>query len=108
MSEQRKHQRVRCDSRCDLVNRDGSAYPASLSDISAGGALVKVDSKAPLNTGDLIALKLNEDAVFHPVKRISRIVRIDSKNNYGLRFLVNGVIFKDKQQDKTVTKCDVE
>lgn len=94
MSEQRKHQRISCDTECDLVNRDGSSYPAVLSDISASGALVKVDCKPPLLSGDLIALKLNEDDVFHPVKNISRIVRIDSKNNYGLRFLVNGPLFK--------------
>ena len=96
MSEQRKHQRVSCDLQCDLVNRDGSSYPALLSDISAGGALVKVDCSPPLNSGDLIALKLNEDAVFHSVKSISRIVRTDSKNNYGLRFLVSSKIFKSK------------
>lgn len=96
MSEQRKHQRISCDLQCDLVNRDGSSYPAQLSDISAGGALVKVDCKTPLYSGDLIALKLKEDAVFYPVKSISRIVRVDSKNNYGLRFLVHGQIFKNK------------
>lgn len=96
MSEQRKHQRISCDSQCNLVDRDGSSYPALLSDISSGGALVKVDCSPPLNSGDVIALKLNEDAVFHPVKSISRIVRVDSKNNYGLRFLVNGPIFKNK------------
>lgn len=95
MSEQRKHQRVVCDSRCDLVNRDGSSYPALLTDISVGGALVRVDGKAPLYSGDLIALKLHEDADFYPVKNISRIVRIDSKNNYGLRFLVTNRIFKN-------------
>ena len=108
MSEQRKDKRVSCDSQCDLVNRDGSAYPALLSDISTGGALVRVDAKTPLHAGDVIALKLNEDAVLHPAKCISRIVRIDSKNNYGLRFLVKGSIFKDKQYDNSATQDDVE
>ena len=69
---------------------------ALLSDISAVGVLVKVDCSPHLNSGDLIALKLNEDAVFHPAKSISRIVRTDSKNNYGLRFLVSSQIFKSK------------
>ena len=96
MGEQRKHYRVSCHSHCDLVNREGRAYPALLSDISIGGALVKVDRKTRLREGDLIALKLNDEAVFYPVKHISRIVRIDSKNNYGLRFLINnGLFFKD-------------
>ncbi len=95
MRDQRKHYRVSCNSQCDLVNRDGSAYPALLNDISAGGALVTVDCKTRLHAGDMIALKLKDEAVFYPVKHISRVVRIDSKNNYGLRFLVNGSLFKD-------------
>lgn len=95
MSEQRKHFRVSCNSNCDLVNRDGSTYPALLSDISSGGALVQVDRKTNLHSGDLIALKIKDESVFYPVKHISRVVRIDSTNNYALSFLVNGRIFKN-------------
>jgi len=95
MVEQRKHYRVINNSPCDLVNRDGSAYSALLSDISVGGAFVKVDCKACLREGDLVALKLNDESLFYPVKHISRVVRVVSNSNYGLRFLVNGLIFKN-------------
>lgn len=95
MVEQRRHARVSCNSRCDLVNRDGKIFPALLSDISVGGALVTLDRKTRLHEGDLIALKLRDDAAFYPATHVSRILRIDSKNNYGLRFLVNGFSFKN-------------
>jgi len=94
MVEQRRHARVSCSDHCHLVHRDGSAFPAFLTDISVGGAMVKIEHRTGLQEGDLIALKLFEGAVFHPAKHISRIVRIDSKNNFGLKFLVKGSLFK--------------
>lgn len=88
MGSQRQYIRVKDDSKCILMELDGSTYEALLEDISLGGALIKVSNGVPksLNVGDKCNLMLCSNPDVCPSKLSCRVVRHDSVN-MGIRFL---------------------
>lgn len=86
MENKRKHSRIKLKSQCTLVVSDGDTHPASLDDLSFGGALVEVHDDSDLHVGDVCQLELNLHTAEHPIKRDGKIVRRESKK-LGVKFI---------------------
>lgn len=80
MENQRKQSRIKFELQCQLITHDENVYQALLEDISLGGALININDEFHLQVGDTCDLILSEKSAAIPVKRRSKIVRIESQN----------------------------
>jgi c-di-GMP-binding flagellar brake protein YcgR len=88
MGSQRQYTRMKGDSKCILMELDGSTYEAILENISHGGAFINVSEGVPngLQDGDECSLTLCSDSGDCSTKHLCRVVRHDSAN-MGIQFL---------------------
>jgi c-di-GMP-binding flagellar brake protein YcgR len=88
MGLQRQHKRIKCKSKCILMEPNGDTHEALVEDMSFGGALIKVNTGVPncLQVDDLCSLMLCSPTDPCPTKISCRVVRHDSVK-IGVRFL---------------------
>jgi hypothetical protein len=87
MGNQRLHTRMKFHFYCLVMGRDGGTYEALIGDISLGGALIRLNSDTHLQVGDLCEIMFSEKPALFPLKRTSKIVRLDSERSMGVSFL---------------------
>jgi hypothetical protein len=86
MKNKRKYSRAKLEAQCSIVVSGGDVHPASLDDLSFGGALIEVKNNADLNVGEICDIELCLKTSEHPVKRAGKIVRRSSKK-IGVSFI---------------------
>ena len=90
MANQRQHVRNKSDAECIVTDDAGNTYGAMLQNISLGGALIKVKDGvlASMEVGDICRMLLCDQADSCPIKRICRVVRLESVS-LGVQFLTD-------------------
>jgi len=88
MGEARQHSRNKCYSFCLLMEQDGETFEGLMSDISLGGALVKVHGKPHLHVGDMFDMMMADKSTTFPVKRAAKVVRFGC-DGMGVKFLTD-------------------
>lgn len=88
MEKERRNLRTQSGSNCQLIGLDGVIYYALLGDISAGGALIKMNDNASshdFHVGEMCGLMFRDNLHKSPERLTGKIVRLEG-GSVGITF----------------------